>query len=286
MPDATPIALRPCSASADYDRYLAAHARAGRTHGRILFALYAFHYEVAKTAESVREPIAAAIRLQWWREAIERSSTPARHRAEPDPALPWARRLPRTGLPRALCSTALIDARENDLEESALRRLASEWEAYADATSGNAHAAGGAHSWARATVWTEPRVGAGIAYALSGLLRALPFHAARRASDAAARCRGYSCRLVGWKKFSPAGPMPRRIAVLVRALADAAHRSHLQRAARCRSRRAVSLPALLPAGSGAALFRAHDCGRALTRFAAIPPDVAVPPPPARDAARP
>src|SRR6266699_3393367 len=55
--------------AADYDRYVAAlFARANlRPH---LFALYAFNYEIAKTAETISQPIAGQIRLQWWRDAM------------------------------------------------------------------------------------------------------------------------------------------------------------------------------------------------------------------------
>src|SRR4051812_33620013 len=55
---------------ADYDRYAAALFAPvdARPH---LLALYAFHHEIAKTAERVSQPIAGQIRLQWWREAVE-----------------------------------------------------------------------------------------------------------------------------------------------------------------------------------------------------------------------
>ena len=56
--------------AADPDRYFSAlfapsHARA------YLFALYAFNHEVARVAETVREPMLGAIRLEWWRETVE-----------------------------------------------------------------------------------------------------------------------------------------------------------------------------------------------------------------------
>jgi phytoene synthase len=37
-----------------------------------LFALYAFNIEIARTRDVVSEPTLGAIRLQWWREAIEK----------------------------------------------------------------------------------------------------------------------------------------------------------------------------------------------------------------------
>src|SRR6202161_2705983 len=56
--------------AADPDRYFAtlfapAHRRP------LLYALYAFNAEVAQVAESVREPMLGAIRLEWWRETAQ-----------------------------------------------------------------------------------------------------------------------------------------------------------------------------------------------------------------------
>src|ERR1700761_9302266 len=55
---------------ADPDRYFATlfAPPAMRPH---LFALYAFNADVARVAESVREPMLGAIRLEWWRESVE-----------------------------------------------------------------------------------------------------------------------------------------------------------------------------------------------------------------------
>lgn len=54
----------------DYDRYLCSvftpHAQREQ-----LFALYAFHYELARIREMVSEPLAGYIRLQWWHEALD-----------------------------------------------------------------------------------------------------------------------------------------------------------------------------------------------------------------------
>ena len=80
-------------------------------------------------------------------------------------------------LPRELFD-GMIDARECDLDPEPFANLAA-LEAYADATSGNLmrlaarilDAGGALDDLARE---------AGIAYALTGLLRAFPFHAARR----------------------------------------------------------------------------------------------------------
>src|SRR3546814_8066529 len=64
--------LSPCGALVerhDPDRYLAS-LFAPEAQREDLFALYAFNYEVAKTAEVVSEPMIGQIRLQWWRESL------------------------------------------------------------------------------------------------------------------------------------------------------------------------------------------------------------------------
>jgi phytoene synthase len=65
---------------ADKDRFLSAlFAPAARRDA--LFALYAFHVEIARIPRMAREPFAAAIRLQWWRDALggERPGESAAH---------------------------------------------------------------------------------------------------------------------------------------------------------------------------------------------------------------
>src|ERR1700760_398154 len=56
--------------AADPDRFFSClFAPAGQRPA--LFALYAFNHEVARVAETVREPMLGAIRLEWWRETVE-----------------------------------------------------------------------------------------------------------------------------------------------------------------------------------------------------------------------
>lgn len=55
----------------DYPRYLAVLAMPRRTRAA-LWALYAFHLEIAKIPHIVSEPALGLIRLKWWQEAIER----------------------------------------------------------------------------------------------------------------------------------------------------------------------------------------------------------------------
>lgn len=156
----------------DRDRWYAtlfapAEARAG------LFALYAFSSEIARIPERVREPLPGEIRLQWWRDALEDVGG-GEARANPvfaalDDAI-VRYRLPRGAL------LALLDARVHDLYEDPIATV-NDLEGYAGETSsvlmrlaslvlangedpGHADAAG--HG--------------GVAYAITGLLRAFPWH--------------------------------------------------------------------------------------------------------------
>jgi phytoene synthase len=155
----------------DEDRYFAALFAPSDKRGD-LFALYALNHELARVAESVREPMMGAIRLQWWRETIEgaREGKPREHPV----AVALAELFRRHDLPQDLFD-AMIDAREMDAAAHIFPDVPA-LENYADATSGNlmrlaARVLGGAED----DLVRE----AGIAYALTGILRAIPFHTAR-----------------------------------------------------------------------------------------------------------
>ncbi|MBS0275258.1 MAG: squalene/phytoene synthase family protein [Proteobacteria bacterium] len=156
---------------ADEDRFHAAlFAPADKRPA--LFALYAFHHEIARVAESAREPMMQAIRLQWWREALEgaREGKPRPHRTVTALAGLFAQ----YDLPPELFE-AMIDAREDDAAETTFADLLA-LERYCDATSGNlmrlaSRILGEAHD--------DLAHLAGVTHALAGLLRAIPFHAAR-----------------------------------------------------------------------------------------------------------
>jgi phytoene synthase len=160
----------------DRDRYAMAlfapqQARAA------LFALGAFNHEVAKTAEVVSDPTVGQIRLQWWRLAIEAiyAGTPPDHPV----VTALARVVDRHGLPRAPFDN-LIDAREADLDPTPPADMTA-LEGYAAATAGGLvrlglQAVAGAADPAAAQAAEH----AGIAWGLTGLLRAVPFHARAR----------------------------------------------------------------------------------------------------------
>ena len=55
--------------AADKDRFLCS-LFAPAAHRGALHALYAFNLEIARVRESIHEPLAGEIRLQWWSDAI------------------------------------------------------------------------------------------------------------------------------------------------------------------------------------------------------------------------
>jgi len=159
----------------DRDRYLT--ALFARPPARAdLMALYAFNLEVAKTREVVREPMMGLMRLQWWRDALAEiyAGSERRHQV----VQPLAAAIRRHRLDRAPFDR-LLEARAHDLEEIPPADLPA-LVGYVDATAGGlgllaAQTLGGADEQAALAVravWT--------AWALAGLLRAVPFHARHR----------------------------------------------------------------------------------------------------------
>lgn len=144
---------------------------------RDLLALYAFNAEVARVRERVREPLMGRMRLQWWRDSIAAAyeGGPIRHH---EVAEPLAAAIRTRGLTRAHFA-ALIDAREQDLEADPPADLAA-LVAYAEGSSARlvllALEALGAQDAAATRAARE----IGIAFALAGLLCAVPFHARAR----------------------------------------------------------------------------------------------------------
>jgi len=159
----------------DRDRFLTALFAPSRRREDLL-ALYAFNVEIAKTAEVVSEPMLGRIRLQWWREGIEGLFTGA-PRSHPvlDALLPAARE---GRVPRMLLD-ALVDGRELDLEAEPPATLDA-LEAYAEATSARLLEAASAVLGADEPAARPAACQVGVAWALVGLVRALPFHLRRR----------------------------------------------------------------------------------------------------------
>jgi NADH dehydrogenase [ubiquinone] 1 alpha subcomplex assembly factor 6 len=160
----------------DRDRFLTA-LFAPPDRREAVIALYAFNYEVARVREMVREPLLGRMRLQWWRDSIAAAYDGGpilRHEvAEPLTAAIRMNRLSRAHF------EALIATREADLDDAPPPDLAA-LAAYADGTSARlvllALEALDVHTAAAAAAGH----GVGVAYALAGLLRAIPFHARAR----------------------------------------------------------------------------------------------------------
>jgi phytoene synthase len=159
----------------DRDRYLCAlFAPADRRAA--LFALCAFNLEVARVRESVSEPLLGEIRLQWWRDTVAEvyTSSPRQHPV----ALALAEAVAAHDLSRDLFDR-LIDARAFDLSDEPPQDLAA-LEAYADATAATLVQLGCEVLGSRSAATQAAARHVGIAWALTGLVRAVPFHAAHR----------------------------------------------------------------------------------------------------------
>ena len=158
---------------ADPDRYWASlFAPADkRPH---LHALYAFNFEIARVRESVREALVGEIRLQWWRDALQGEAR-GDVRANPiaaaldDTIVQF--RLPRQSL------VDLIDARIFDLYDDPMPSL-NDLEGYCGETSSSLIQLSSIILANGSNPGTADAAGhAGVAYAITGLLRAFPHHA-------------------------------------------------------------------------------------------------------------
>jgi phytoene synthase len=156
---------------ADKDRFLAAlFAPANRRAA--LMALYAFNVEVARVREAIRDPMAGEVRLQWWRDALER---PGGGEARANPiASALLDTVVRFRLPVAQLLD-LIEARGFDLYDDPMPTMAA-LDAYADKTSTALIDLACRILDASGIAAVQP---AGRAFAITGLLRAFPIHAAR-----------------------------------------------------------------------------------------------------------
>jgi phytoene synthase len=159
----------------DRDRWLAGlfTPAEARPH---LHALYAFSLEVARVREVVSEPMPGEIRFQWWRDALMNE---ARGDLQANPvAGALIDTIERFRLPKPALLD-LIDARTFDLYDDPMPTVHA-LEGYCGETASALMRLaaivlmrGGDPGGAEATGH------AGVAYALTGLLRAFPWHAAR-----------------------------------------------------------------------------------------------------------
>ncbi len=158
----------------DYDRYLTT-LFAPPYKRDDLFALYAFNYEIAKTRETVSDTTLGLIRLTWWREAIDgiyAGKKPRQHEV----VIPLAEVIQKYKLPKKSFET-LIYAREFDLEDvlpADLRGLKN----YADFTT--APMLSMVSKVLTGEADEDNLKHAAQAIALTGLLRAVPYHLQQR----------------------------------------------------------------------------------------------------------
>jgi phytoene synthase len=160
--------------AADRDRWLA-NLLAPSDKRLYLSALYAFNLEIARVRETVSNPLPGEIRFRWWRDALE--SGAAETQAHPVAAA-LVDTIRRFRLPLK-AFTDLLDARIFDLYDDPMPSE-SDLEGYCGETSSSlfrlatlvladGEDPGGADAAGHA----------GVAYAVTGLMRALPWHAAR-----------------------------------------------------------------------------------------------------------
>jgi 15-cis-phytoene synthase len=159
----------------DRDRWLAS-LFVPREPRRHIHALYAFSLEIAHVREIVSEPLLGEIRLQWWRDAFEGTNA-AEAKANPVAAALFDT-ITRFDLPKAPL-LELIAARGRDLYGDPIQSVEA-LEAYTKATCANllrlaALILDGEESAAS----RDAALQAGIAYGITGLIRALPWHSAR-----------------------------------------------------------------------------------------------------------
>ncbi|WP_103224072.1 phytoene/squalene synthase family protein [Roseibium marinum] len=160
----------------DRDRYLSA-LLAPEAYRPALMALYAFNAEIARIREVVSEPLPGEVRLQWWRDLLEGTEHGA---AAANPvANALLRTIERYNLPRQAL-VAMTEARIFDLYNDPMPSL-NDLEGYVGETVSGLFQLGclvlnDGKDPGTATVAGH----AGVAYGLCGLMRALPWHAARR----------------------------------------------------------------------------------------------------------
>lgn len=159
----------------DPDRYRAA-LFAPEPQRQGLLALAAFNAEIGRVRDAIREPMAGELRLQWWRDALNGM---AMGDASGHPVVPaLLATIERARLPLAPFHAA-IDARIFDLYDDPMPSLA-DLEGYAGETSSALVRLGSlVLNDGRDPGGAAAAGHAGVAIALAGLMRSLPFHARR-----------------------------------------------------------------------------------------------------------
>ena len=155
----------------DRDRYVA-DLFAPDPFRKHLFALHAFSAEVARVREVVSDPMLGEIRLQWWRDTITNGT--GGHPV----AVALNATISKFALPKE-AFLRLIDARIFDLYDDPMPSLL-DLEGYAGDTSSSLIQLASIILAGGQNPGTADAAGhAGVAYALTGIMRALPIHVGR-----------------------------------------------------------------------------------------------------------
>ena len=163
----------------DRDRYIANLFAPEPARGALM-ALHAFNIEISRIREAITNPLAGEVRLQWWSDALIGD---ARGDVKANPvAAALLDAINRHSLPRQTFF-ALIDARVFDLYDDPMPTV-NDLEGYAGETSSALIRLGALILTGGSERGTEPALAdaaghAGVAYAVTGLLRAFPHHARR-----------------------------------------------------------------------------------------------------------
>jgi len=157
----------------DYDRWLSC-LFAPKGPRECLFAILAFNIEIARVRETVSEPLLGDIRLQWWRDALTGLTG---NISKPHPVVEALHSFNRQQPIDFNLMLEMVDMRAKDLDPAPIESTG-DLLVYADTTGGALHhlmykALGGADNSKN----IEAVVRCGRSYALTGILRAIPFHA-------------------------------------------------------------------------------------------------------------
>jgi len=160
----------------DKDRFLATLFAPAERRAH-LHALYAFNVEIARVREAAHKALPGEMRIQWWRDVLngrgygDFKSNPV--------ATAMLDTIQKFRLPAAPL-LELLEARSFDLYDDPMPTM-SEFESYARSTSSPLiELAAAVLVDGPNAALTEPARHAGMVYAVAGLIRALPIHAARR----------------------------------------------------------------------------------------------------------
>ncbi len=223
----------------DRDRFLTALFCPADRRADVL-ALYAFNLEIAGVRETVSEPLLGHIRVQWWRDALDGvygGDPPAHHVAQP-----LSRAVRRHRLDRRIIETMLA-ARAADLD-GVQPPTAAALERFADDTSATVTRLAVKILGVDGGAADEVARHVGVAWALTGLLRAVPIHAAeRRVYLPASSCAAAGVAVDGLFAGTPGAGLQRVVAEVA---TTARVRLHLARALAGKCPRGA-VPALLTA---------------------------------------